>query len=35
MFITSGNLKREIDMDSKAGTPTWIEFVKACTCKEE
>ena len=33
MFITAGNLKREIDMDSKAGEDTWNEFVEACTCK--
>lgn len=33
MFITAGNLKREIDMDSKAGKDTWNEFVEACTCK--
>lgn len=30
MFITAGNLKREIDMDSDAGAPTWDEFVEAC-----
>lgn len=30
MFITSGNLKREIDMDSPAGKDTWKDFVKAC-----
>ncbi len=31
MFITSGNLKREIDMNSDDGAPTWNAFVKACT----
>ena len=34
MHISSGNLKREIDMNSPAGAPTWQEFLKACQKKQ-